>query len=124
MYDSTLKDRMKAIGYTQREAAWDLGVTEATMRNKLTGRTEFRRGELTLLEMLVSEKEKQVKSINNARGSNSSKIRAIPRSAIIVTHLTPSGSVRLSNRNRRLGSTLREWVLILSKNTKTLVSVV
>lgn len=59
MYDSTLKDRMKAIGYTQREAAWDLGVTEATMHNKLTGRTEFRRGELTLLEILLTEKEKQ-----------------------------------------------------------------
>ena len=65
MSDSTLKDRMKAIGYTQREAAWDLGVTEHTMNNKLTGRTEFRRGELMLLEMLLAEKEKQFNSGDN-----------------------------------------------------------
>lgn len=65
MYDSTLRDRMMAVGYTQRQAAFDLGVTEATMRNKLRGKTEFRRGELALLEILLAEKEKQVKSNDN-----------------------------------------------------------
>jgi predicted transcriptional regulator len=59
MYDSELRDRMLAVGYTQREAAYDLGVTEATMRNKLRGRTEFRRGELRLLEIILAEKEEQ-----------------------------------------------------------------
>ena len=61
MYDSRLRDRMVAVGYTQRQAAFDLGVTEATMRNKLSGKTEFRRGELALLEILLTEKEQQVK---------------------------------------------------------------
>lgn len=59
MYNSELRDRMMEVGYTQRQAAYDLGVTEATMRNKLSGKTEFRRGELALLEILLAEKEKQ-----------------------------------------------------------------
>lgn len=62
MSQSNIKERMKAVGYTQRQAALDLGITEMTVQNKLSGRTKFTRAELMLIEKLLSEKEVNVKS--------------------------------------------------------------
>lgn len=60
MYDSELRDRLKAAHYTHREVASDLGFTESTLHNKLKGKTKFRKSELILLEQLLSERERQI----------------------------------------------------------------
>lgn len=69
-YDSELRDRMVAAHYTQRECAYDMGFTEVTLRNKLKGKSKFSKAEMMLIEILVSQKEKefaekQVKSNDN-----------------------------------------------------------
>ena len=62
MSQNNIKERMKAVGYTHRQAALDLHVTETTIRNKLSGRSKFTYAELMLIEKLLSEKEVSTKS--------------------------------------------------------------
>ena len=62
MYDSELRDRLKAARYTHREVASDLGFTESTLHNKLSGKTKFKKSELILLEQLLTARERQCSS--------------------------------------------------------------
>ena len=64
MIHEDIQARMKAVGYTHRQAALDMNVTETTIRNKLHGRTSFTHSELWLIEHLLSEKEEATKNLN------------------------------------------------------------
>ena len=61
MYESKLRDRIKAANYLQRDLARDMGFSSTTLRNKLSGVYPFKKGELIALELLLAEKEKEMK---------------------------------------------------------------
>lgn len=49
MNEKKLRAKMVELGETVPSVSQKLGISEASLRNKLTGRTEFTQGEISLL---------------------------------------------------------------------------
>lgn len=52
-----LKDRLKSAGITQQMVAYELGVAESTVYNKLRGKRKFSCAERFLIEQMISKSE-------------------------------------------------------------------
>lgn len=57
MQEIILKSRMKSVGYTQRQAALDMNMTEQALNMKLMGKYPLKPSERFYLEHLIAERE-------------------------------------------------------------------